>query len=621
MKVHEFMHEMQTTSAVLGRTSNVSVVFEGNEAKTDGKTIYLPALPQQVDLTHEQVLAMRGYVDHEAGHNRHSDMPRIMSFYDKNNHNERSELSKLHNSLEDVYMEQRVLDEYPGAWKNLRQSHEMMRRREWDTLKDLDDDVVHNALTEDPITAARMGINTNKGEDFASTHNELVRGKLTDEMDAMGKHYAGLARDCQSSEEVIELAKKIYQYSNETPPEEQSPEDFDQKNSEGELSDMEGEESEGENSPGYGKGDGEAEAAARKGEAADQEGEGKGDGSHLIDPSDDRSEILNSEKEIDKGGGAIGSCMDNGLRGGYKVQTTEYDNYYKRGKKPKKDHSEYVQTVVDDVKHWGEYDSQKLTLRSNVMVMKNKLRRALMARQQRDWDFGRENGRIDSKRLVAASQGNKAVYKRRTDRQDHDTAITVLIDLSGSMSGRKARVARDCCIALSECFEGTNMSYRISGFSNNGYGYGNEPPRGAKYHRYERLDHCIFKDFDDTLRLTRGSVYLIPEAIGGNNSDYDFVDKELFDLSRRPEARRVLFVLSDGNVACHSDAPTSEHQRLIKENLALYAAKHNVENLGVGILDSTVKRIYDNNVVVQNVDELSGKVFNKLTDLLFRELR
>lgn len=620
MKVHEFQHEMTTTSAILGRSSGINVEFEGTEAKTDGRTIYLPAMGQHQDLTHEQVLAMRGYVDHEAGHIRHSDMPRIISFYDKNTNNQRPELSHLHNALEDVWMEERVVDEYPGAYKNLRQTDELVRSHEWAEVQKVGVEEAREVVASDVNKAAGMSIVTAKGYDTENSKN--MRSLLSEEMQAMGEHYADLALDCENSGEVIELAKRIYQYNQETSPEDQSPEDFDQKAEAGELDDMAGEDGEGENSPGYGQPSDDGALMDAIKEALKEASEGEGDGPSVkIDMnSKDRGEILTMEEEYERGGGGIGSCTDNGLRGGYRVLTTAADVTYKRGTKPNRKHTVEVQSAVNDTTHGPRYDQHKQTLRSEVMVMKNKLRRATMARAQRDWDYGRESGRLDSKRLVAASQGVKQVWKRRTDREDHDTAITMLIDLSGSMSGSRVRVARDSAMALAECFEGTPINYRISGFSNNGWGDAKEGIRSGKYHRYERLDHSIFKDFDDNLRTTRGSVYRIDECVGGNNSDYDFVDKELYTLSRRPEKRKILFVLSDGNVACRSDAPTSEHEKLIKENLKHYK-RYGVESIGIGIEDSSVKKIYPDQVVINNVQDLSGAVFGKLTDVLFRDQR
>ena len=592
MKVHEFMHEMSTTSAIFGRASGTRVIFEGDQAKTDGKNIYLPSLPQHADLKQEQVLAMRGFVDHEAGHIRHSDMPRIMSFYDKNNNNGRPELSRLHNALEDVWMEEKVLEEYPGSFKNLKQVNELVRSKEVRELSSMSEEERELALS-DRNTNLQSSICVNKNPDFKTKHNELMRGYLSEKQDAMGKHYADLARECTDSNEVIELAKKVFQYDKETPPEEQSPEDFDNKAEAGELSDLEGEENEGENSEGYGQGKAEGDGESAEGEAL-------------------TGETSEAHDEV----GGIGSCVGKDDADSYKVYSTKDDILYKRGSTNSGGSSTCV-SIVNDTSHRGDYDQQKLQLKSEVMTMKNKLRRAVMAKQQRDWDFGREFGRLDSKRLVAASQGVKQVWKRRTDREDYNTALTVLVDLSGSMhSSGKSWVARDCAIALSECFEGTGMSYRISGFCNKGGSVGHGK---GNFHRYERLDHLLFKDFEDPLRVTRGSVFRIPEAVGGNNSDYDFVDKELYDLSKRTEKRKILFVLSDGNVACQTDYCSTNHERLIKENIKHYYQKKRIATVGIGILDSSVKRIYDKSVVVNNVGELSGVMFKQLTDVLVKE--
>ncbi len=452
-----------------------------------------------------------------------------------------------------------------------------------------------------------MAIVTSEKHNRGVKHGELMREYLPDEWKTMGDHWADLASECRDSSEVIELAKKIYQYTEQTDTEDMSPEDFDSKSESGELSDLEGEENEGSNSSGYKEDSEGAEEAARKGKAEKGEGEGKAN-----KPSQDIGETLNSGEDA---AGGIGSCVDNGLRGGYRVASTVNDHYYKRGAPMPAGGNSKCHTIVNDTESYHKYDAVKSHLRADVMTMKNKLRRSLMARQQRDWDFGRESGRLDSKRLVAASQRSPTVYKRRTDREELDTAISILIDLSGSMSGPRIETARDCAIALSECFEGTGMSYRIAGFSNRG-GFVNTGSRSGKYHRYEQLDHMVFKDFDDPLRITRGSVYQIGFAAGGNNSDYDFVDRELFDLSRRKEPRRVLFVLSDGQVACVSDAPSYEHNRLIKENLRHYKNRYGVESVGIGIQSDAVSDIYPDYVVVNDVSELSGAAFGMLTKIL-----
>jgi cobalamin biosynthesis protein CobT len=41
-----------------------------------------------------------------------------------------------------------------------------------------------------------------------------------------------------------------------------------------------------------------------------------------------------------------------------------------------------------------------------------------------------------------------------------------------------------------------------------------------------------------------------------------------------------------------------------------------VECVGIGILDTTVKQIYKKSVSIQKVEDLSGTIFNKLSEVL-----
>lgn len=600
MKVHEFMHEMATTSAIFGRKHGIHVEFKGDQAATDGDTIYLPALPLDQDLTPAQVRAMRGYVDHEAGHLRHSDMPRIMEFYDRCVHNDKEDLKNLHNCLEDVWMEDRVCDEYHGAYKNLAQTIELVKTKEVDAVSKLKDkglDVFENTT----VQSAGSAITSVGRTQYKSQANEALLDMMPDKLKAHADKWCEEALKCENSEDVITLAKSVYKLLKEDDPDlDSNPDDFDPEAGE----DMD----EGENSPDF------SEEKKQKGNPFSGDADGSEEGSSGEGEPQwaehDAAEAVNCEAG-DGASGAIGSNNGN-LKGKYRVYSTDSDKVYRRGKPKDKRACRDTQKIVDSNNHSG-YDKRKLEINGNIMVMKSKLKRALLAKQQRDWDSGREVGRLDSKRLVSAYTGSRTVFKQRTDREEHDTAVTVLIDLSGSMYGRKADVTRDCVIALAECFEGSDIRYNVVGFCNKGYHP--DRPDYSLYHRSEPLDTVVFKSFDSPLRTVRASINEIPHAVGGNNTDYDFIVNAVNDLRSRDEKRKVLFVLSDGHPACHSGTSTSELIKHCKQ-ATVDAKKKGVECVGVGICDSAVKKIYPDNVVVNNVSELSSAVFNKLTQLL-----
>jgi len=273
-----------------------------------------------------------------------------------------------------------------------------------------------------------------------------------------------------------------------------------------------------------------------------------------------------------------------------------------------------------------EYEQVKNNLGGLVNTMKAKLRRALMAKENRDWDFGREFGKLDTKRLVAGSMGSSVVYKQRKERYELDTAVHFLIDLSGSMSGNKIRVARDAAVAFSECLEGTQIRYQISGFDNGGDTGGlgrlvREAQKGSKkYHRYEPLNLFKFKDFNQSLQLAKGSVAAISECSSGNNSDRDAVVWAYHELLQRPEKRKILFVLSDGqpaNATINVDEYSARGPLVMGlKNAIDECGQNGVECVGIGILTDHVKDIYPKSVSITKVEDLSGAIFNQLSNLL-----
>ena len=116
MKSHLLVHGMQQSAAVFGRNKETFVVFEGEGAKTDGKEIQLPSLPDDMEFTTEEAMVMRGYLDHEAGHVRHTNFDDVGKFGETCS----EQAFAIANCLEDVRLERLVMKEYPGSVKNLK---------------------------------------------------------------------------------------------------------------------------------------------------------------------------------------------------------------------------------------------------------------------------------------------------------------------------------------------------------------------------------------------------------------------------------------------------------------------------------------------------------------------
>ena len=73
----QFEQAVTTASKTLGGNFGVDVQFAGGQAKTDGKTIYIPVLPEDKEVSEQEEELTTGYYCHESSHIRYSEMPYI----------------------------------------------------------------------------------------------------------------------------------------------------------------------------------------------------------------------------------------------------------------------------------------------------------------------------------------------------------------------------------------------------------------------------------------------------------------------------------------------------------------------------------------------------------------
>jgi cobaltochelatase CobT len=610
MKAHNLTHELQQTAGVFGRQKETNVVFEadGQEnttAYTDGKTIMLPALPDNLEFSHEETMVMRGYLDHEAGHVRHTDFEQVQAFSETQS----QQAFTISNCLEDVRLEGLVMNEYPGARKNLTKLREHVGAKELDYIKKNPQDFT--TITAAAIQNAIIRAGT---LEYGGKDNQEMFDMMPERFQAWGKKFAEEARACKDTKEILNLSLAIEKLLEESllnqPPKpmpKEGEEDGEGQGLDGNPSDFEfdknGDPTEGKPRSGRGKPTGKPVDA-----------QGKRMLSDLIEQVKDdlQSKVDGYMKEAKP----VGTD--------YRVLSTRYDEVFTN----KSSGHSRVEHRHDYLKNNSamDYEKTKNELGGLVNTMKAKLRRALMAKETRDWDFGREFGKLDTKRLVAGSLRSPTVYKQRKERLEMDTAVHFLIDLSGSMGGYKIKVARDTAVAFSECLEGTPIRYQITGFCNSALpsdlreAYNRASRSGQKYHRVEPLSLFKFKDFNSNLQLAKGSINAIGQCSGGNNSDRDAVIWAYHELMQRPEKRKILFVLSDGqpaNDTINIDAYSARGPLVAGLKLAIdECGKNGVECVGVGILTDHVKTIYPKSVSIEQVQDLSGAVFTQLSNLL-----
>ena len=582
------MHGLTGASHVMGRKTNVSVEFKGEQACTDGNTITLPQLPESEMITQHEADVIRGFADHESGHIRHTNMDTGKKFL-----NTASPFTAgLYQVLEDTRLEDKVSKEYSGARKNLNALNTQISEDMFEQVQK----ATPEQLSDIP-TMAQFGIVSEANRVNAIPKAEESLAVLPEELQKNLEGWVKASKDCKTSTAVERLAKHITEIFGQDPNLTQEPEEIPDMNREGDQEKGEGQEGEGQEGEGQ-------EGEVQEGEV--QEGEGQeGEGQE--------GEVQEGEGQAKGGKGASNITIDEN-----NLFTTSREEAISNLKLEYGDGKQNVIYTSRDVKHVqagtrggtiGQYDKVKRKVNPVINVLRNKLLRYLKSLENRDWDSGRIEGRLDVRRLVSAYTGERNVYRQRAECAEPDTAISILVDLSGSMDSR-IHAARNCAVSLCEALEVTPFAYNITGFTT-----GDDiRDKGEGVWATERLVSVTFKDWNKKLYESRTALADMVHFVGNNNNDSASIQLAADDLASRPEKRKILFVLSDGSPAYDlSSYPTKIDEHLKKT--VKQVEDSGIEVVGIGIETDCVKNFYTDNFVVNNPSDLAGRALDKIFSL------
>lgn len=271
-------------------------------------------------------------------------------------------------------------------------------------------------------------------------------------------------------------------------------------------------------------------------------------------------------------------------------------------------------------------DRQLESLHAVVARLANKLQRKLMAQQNRSWVFDLDEGVLDAARLarVVVDPMQPLSYKMEKEQDFRDTVVTLLIDNSGSMRGRPITIAAICADILARTLERCGVKVEILGFTTRAWKGGQarekwvEAGRPAKPGRLNDLRHVIYKSADAPWRRARTSLGLMmKEGLLKENIDGEALMWAHSRLLGRPEARRIMMVISDG--APVDDTTSSANggaylERHLREVIHFIENRSPVELLAIGI-GHDVTRYYDRALTIVDVDQLGGAMIDKLAEL------
>ncbi len=271
-------------------------------------------------------------------------------------------------------------------------------------------------------------------------------------------------------------------------------------------------------------------------------------------------------------------------------------------------------------------DQQLEPVKGAVSRLANKLQRRLQAQQNRSWLFDLEEGMLDAARLarVVANPTTPLSFKQEKDTEFRDTVVTLLLDNSGSMRGRPISIAAISAEILARTLERCQVKCEILGFTTKAWKGGQAREdwlaagRPALPGRLNDLRHIIYKGADAPWRRTRPNLGLMmKEGLLKENIDGEALEWAHRRLTRRPEARRILMVISDGAPVDDSTLsvnPASYLEKHLRDVIAMVEKMKMVELIAIGI-GHDVTRYYRNAVTITDVEQLAGAMTEQLAAL------
>ena len=602
-----FKRALVNATRSLAESPDLEIVYSGEGPQLSGNRAVLPHPPR--DLTSADAARIRGLADQMALRIAHHDPAAHAKTRPASVQGQ-----PVYDAIEQARLEGIGANALGGVRENLKAVLEhQWARRSFNQIEALANPpmadvvglIVRERLTgEPPPPMAQPLVNLFREEIEAKAGADLDRlGEAIGDQKAFARVARAILRDLRMADDLSDA------------PEQPNEDEDSGEEGEPEASD--------ENDEGDGEGQSPQQTSMDDSEATHRESE-DADSQMMEAEQDDAAEDTDEPPEMGEGEQpARPDLKGEGRQATYKVFTTAHDEVV-------------AAEELCDPEELGRlraYLDQQLASLSNVVSrLANRLQRKLLAQQNRSWSFDLEEGILDVARLtrVIVDPTAPLSFKEEQDTEFRDTVVSILIDNSGSMRGRPIMVAAVCADILARTLERCGVKTEILGFTTRAWKGGQaredwlkagKPPQPG---RLNDLRHIIYKAADAPWRRSRKNLGLMMrEGLLKENIDGEALMWAHHRLVGRPEARRILMVISDGAPVDDSTlSVNSGHylERHLREVIGEIEGKSPVQLIAIGI-GHDVTRYYRRAVTIVDVEQLAGAITDQLAELFEEEPR
>lgn len=605
-------------AAAYGEKFGVKVAIGGDTAYTDGQTIVVPNIPD----SYPHMDAVWGYLAHEAAHVRLTDFSVVRR---------RGLHADLSNILEDCRIERGMIEIYPGTAQTLNEVARYMAQAghyrhvtkddhpasilEAFCLFWLQSQAVGQSVLLPYLDSAKVALEQVFPRGVVVRLNALLRKAV----------------DAKSTAEAVALTEEIMKMLEE---EKQKEERKQQQQSDQGQSQQQQQQSPEGSAGGNDDSQGQKNQDNQKGDQGGQQknadqsqDDQKGDtGKNGVTGKDDQKG-LSSKGQPDQQGANKGSSQSpNGESDGQKSDSSQGQSGNGAGSDEKKDAAEVIRQVLNaqgddllgdaheslraELEKTADQggDPHYQTVRSAVASPKHpqgrqlvdsvksttsKIRSqlyGLVQASQRSGSRNKRSGkRLDTRSLYRVVAGDTRVFRTPTERQRPNTAVHILVDMSGSMGnkvsqaqGAKARyeVARESALALALALEpipGVNPAVTF---------FMGDPSQPV---------FSVVKHGENVLNQS-GRFMLGPR---GSTPMAEAVWYAAYELSKTREERKMMIVVTDG-----------EPNRVAPCKAVIdLCDRSDIDMVGIGIETSAVSALFPTNIVIDDATDLQRTLF------------
>lgn len=606
MRIHSFQ-ELVTRIVHLSTRDGkqIPVTFSGTDAYTNTKTVNIPTLPSGTILTPNQFSIWLGYTIHEGpGHQTHSDLNLYETACLKRNN---PQFSYILNLLEDIRIENADIKLYPGDRKYLDSVHHFV------------DSKIPSNLSQNPDI---MGLIY---KHLFVHHRDLDTNHISGTLDPKTTELISEIDLCFSTQDCINLADKVVNYLNEKKQEEQN------QNQNQNQSGQQNEDKENQ----QGKENGQENQ-----ENSEKENGSESDGDNNQSPSENNEDNSSQNSSLGQEGqensNTPPSFNFSNQSTAFWQEITEIKNIIQSLKqqienekeissKPDPDQNlvgksifppeniSYDRIYVPSQENLDRYTQTRSQCSSQILALKKMFRIYLQAQTKKSQIRGLEEGKLDTQRLNIAATGANTIFKDQSLKLLPETAIELMIDMSGSMD---AQIARTAAIILAEALNSIpQIKLSISGFTTNSRNYSPSyyNPINPNSGRQNGMDILQFKDFNTPYSKCRGRLGTITNT--RNTPLGDAYGKSLEHIILRPEPRKIIFLITDGK-------PEFLHGRnhsdfLLMKKIHLTAKRFHIQTLGLGIGKCEfLSKYFDQSINITNIETLPQNLLQALKQFI-----